>query len=343
MSKTPPNINSSFKKKSRPVFSKDICIKGIQKGDIKILSYVISKAESNLVEDQDFVRDIITAIPVKNNIRKIAISGSPGVGKSTFINSFGSFLVKHKKRIAVLPVDPSSHISHGSILGDKTRMEDLMSLDDAYIKPMASALALGGLAPSTNVAVMICERSNFDYIILETVGVGQSEYEARHMVDLFLLLLQPGGGDDLQGIKRGIMEMADLMIITKADGSLMDNANLSLKSYRNALKLNLPNNYNWSPEIIKYSSMTHKGQKETLALIDKYFLYMSKENRLNDLRHGQDKYSFEKAYKQLVLSRLLSNTEINNFISLLKQRIENKELIPLQALNDLSKKLEETL
>lgn len=343
MAKSPLNINPNYKRKPSPIYSKAECLDGIQTGNTKLLSYVISKAESQKEDDQQFVRDIIIELPPKNNVRKLAISGSPGVGKSTFINSFGSFLIKNKKKVAVLPVDPSSHISQGSILGDKTRMEDLVNFEGAYIKPMASALALGGLAPATSVASMICQRANFDYIIMETVGVGQSEYEARHMVDMFILLLQPGGGDDLQGIKRGIMEMADMMVITKADGSLLDNAEFSFKAYRNAMKLMLPNTYNWSPEVFKYSSMTGEGRNEVLSGIDAYFKFMNAEEFLENMRHKQSQYHFNKEYKNLMLNKLLRKDNIKELIDKLQTQLNSKEIIPLQALNILSNKLEELL
>jgi len=310
LAKAPSNINPNYRRKPIPEYSKKECLDGVSSGNTKLLSYVISKAESHKLQDQKFVRDIIIELPPNKNVRKLAISGSPGVGKSTFINSFGSHLIANNNKVAVLPVDPSSHISQGSILGDKTRMEDLVNLDGAYIKPMASALALGGLAPSTAVSSMICERSNFDFIIMETVGVGQSEYEARHMVDMFLLLLQPGGGDDLQGIKRGIMEMADMMIITKADGSLLTNADFSYKAYKNALKLMLPNTFNWSPSVFKYSSIDGKGKDEVLNGIEDYYKFMSEDEALIKLRHNQSQHHFNKEYRNLILNQVLGNNNI---------------------------------
>ena len=343
MAKSPSNINPNYKRKSTPQYSLEECLHGVKNGVIKILSFVISKAESNLESDQQFVRDVIIGLSANSDVRKIAISGSPGVGKSTFINSFGAYLVECGHKVAVLPVDPSSHISQGSILGDKTRMEDLVNLKGAYIKPMASALALGGLAPSSAVASMICERSDFDYIIMETVGVGQSEYEARHLVDMFLLLLQPGGGDDLQGIKRGIMEMADMLVITKADGTLMTNAQSSHKAYQNALKLMLPNQYNWRPKVFKYSSMTGLGREDVLKGIDVYYNFMKEEEKLNKLRQSQSQYHFDKEYKSLLLNKLLQKNEVKVLMDDLHRQLNDKEIIPLQALNKLSKRLEELL
>lgn len=343
MAKAPSNINPNYKRKPIPEYSKQACLEGIQSGDTKLLSYVISKAESHLKEDQKLVREIIIELQPKGDVRKLAISGSPGVGKSTFINSFGAHLIENNKKVAVLPVDPSSHISQGSILGDKTRMEDLVNLKGAYIKPMASALALGGLAPSTAVATMLCERADFDYIIMETVGVGQSEYEARHLVDMFILLLQPGGGDDLQGIKRGIMEMADMMVITKADGTLLANADFSFKAYKNAMKLMLPNTYNWSPDVFKYSSLTGDGRDDVLEGINRYYKFMLNGDFLSQLRHAQKKYHFNKEYKNLMLNQLLEKSDIKNLIDRLQKQLDNQEIIPLQALNKLSNKLEELL
>ncbi|MBT8231363.1 MAG: methylmalonyl Co-A mutase-associated GTPase MeaB [Saprospiraceae bacterium] len=339
MPNSPSNINPNFKRKPSPVYTMVMCLQGIEKGDTKILSYVISKAESHLLEDQKFVSEIIIKLKPKKNTKKIAISGAPGVGKSSFINSFGSYLLSKGQKLAILPVDPSSQLSQGSILGDKTRMEDLVNLDDAYIKPMASSLALGGLAPSSSVAAMICERSIFDFIIMETVGVGQSEYEARHMVDLFVLLLQPGGGDDLQGIKRGIMEMADLMIVTKVDGLLEKNGLQSYKAYQNAMKMFLPNKYGWSSQIFKHSSMTGMGEDDIYNGIKEYFDFMNEEARLGSLRSMQDERLFEKEYKSILLNHIMSNDDVSKTIESLRQQLNKQEIIPLQALETLRQKL----
>ena len=215
MSNIPSNINPRFKRTPIKFFTLEECIENIS--DYKILSYLISKSESRLVSDNQFVAHVISQTESTKLTKRIAVSGSPGVGKSTFINSLGKQLLEKGNSIAVLPVDPSSHVSKGSILGDKTRMDDLIHSDKVFIKPMASSLSLGGVAPASQMASLLCERAGFDYVFIETVGVGQSEYEVAGMVDFFMVLMLPNAGDELQGIKKGIMELADALIINNAN------------------------------------------------------------------------------------------------------------------------------
>lgn len=326
------NINPGFKRNPAPSYSVDHCINNIQ--DYKILSHLISKAESKLGKDQDFVSTVLNILPDKQS-RRIAISGSPGVGKSTFINSLGELMVAQGLKVAVLPVDPSSHVSRGSILGDKTRMENLIRLDNVFIKPMASSLALGGVAPASQMATLLCEKAGFDYILIETVGVGQSEYEVRHLVDLFVLLLQPGGGDDLQGIKRGIMEMADLMVVTKADGALKTNAQQSFEAYKNAAKLLLPNVLGWHPKVKMYSSVTQEGSETLFNCLDQYFKFLSEKDRITKLRDAQNEYFFDKEYKTLLLSRFDSKKDFQSELKLIKEAFKNKNILIFEAIQKL--------
>ena len=326
------NINPGFKRNPSPQYSIEYCITNIQ--DYKILSHLISKAESKLDTDQNFVSEVLNILPNKQS-KRIAISGSPGVGKSTFINSIGKLLVDQGARIAVLPVDPSSHVSRGSILGDKTRMEDLIKLDKVFIKPMASSLALGGVAPASQMATLLCEKAGFDYILIETVGVGQSEYEVRHLVDLFILLLQPGGGDDLQGIKRGIMEMADLMVVTKADGALKSNAKQSFEAYKNASKLLLPNSLDWRPKVKLYSSITKEGSETLFNCLDQYFEFLEKEDRITQLRDAQNEYFFNKEYKSILLSHFENKRDFQDELKLIKEAFKNKNILIFEAIQKL--------
>ena len=209
----PKHINPSYQRLVTKKYSLQEC-HDLIKTDSQVLSHLISKAESTLEEDRKFLEIIYDKVPRKSDTKRIAITGAPGVGKSSFLNSYCKELIARGNKVAILPVDPTSYTTKGSILGDKTRMDALVGLKDVYIKPMASALALGGVAPATAAAICLCEMADYDYIFVETVGVGQSEYEVRGLVDLFILLLQPGGGDELQGIKRGIMEMADCLLYT---------------------------------------------------------------------------------------------------------------------------------
>lgn len=335
MSDARKHINPLFKHNSRKLYTLQECINGLRSSEVKVLSYLISKSESAKKEDEDFVLKVLQSVKPNDSVRRLAISGSPGVGKSTFINSFGKFLVENGKRIAVLPVDPTSQISQGSILGDKTRMDELINEQNAYIKPMASSLALGGLAPSTYVAMQICERAGFDYIILETVGVGQSEFEARHMVDMFLLLLQPGGGDNLQGIKRGIMEMADLFVITKADGQLKDNAKRTYREYQNAMQLMSLNKWLWEPQAHLYSAIEHEGRDAVYKTMNAYFKYLEDNEYLSQLRSEQDQRYFSHEYKTLLLEHAFKSIPVSKKIEELNDKMRSKEILPLQALYEL--------
>jgi len=333
MSKISSNINPHFKRNPKKSYSLQECINGIS--DFKILAHLISKSESNLLEDKNFVSEVISQTVSKKISRRIAISGSPGVGKSTFINSLGKALLSQEKTIAILPVDPSSHVSRGSILGDKTRMEDLIKSDQVFIKPMASSLSLGGVAPATQMASILCERAGFDYVFIETVGVGQSEYEVKHLVDLFILLLQPGGGDDLQGIKRGIMEMADLMVITKADGLLLNNARASFDSYSHASQLMLQNDLGWKAKVKMYSSLTNEGQETILKCINQYFKFLSEADKLDVLRKRQRAYFFDKSFKSLAVEHFRQNAELQLKLEALKTKLLDNSILLFEAKNEM--------
>ncbi len=342
MDQSGKHINPSFRKKAKLEYSFQECLDGLDQGNFGILAYLISKAESKLLDDQKLVRQVLMHSKAKEHVRKIAISGSPGVGKSSFIDSFGSFLVANNQRIAVLPVDPSSYISKGSILGDKTRMETLSRSENAFIKPMASALVLGGLAPSSSVAVMLCERSSFDYIILETVGVGQSEVEARDIVDMFILLLQAGGGDDLQGIKRGIMELADLFVVTKADGSLLSNANQTARQIKQISSLLAGNGYGWYAPVKTHSAINNEGNEHLKECIEDYYRYMQNDDKLNTMRLKQNSKLFEKQSRELIVQHLLKNPKIASALESIKSKLEDNQLNSIEALKALEDTLDES-
>ncbi|OYT17556.1 MAG: methylmalonyl Co-A mutase-associated GTPase MeaB, partial [Bacteroidetes bacterium 4572_77] len=238
----PSSINPRFAQKRKKVLDlpeASYYVEGILKGNRSILSKAITLVESNLQVHRVLAQEIIEAcLPHSSNSVRIGITGVPGVGKSTFIEAFGSFLTQDlHKRLAVLAIDPSSQRSKGSILGDKTRMEKLTNDDLAFIRPSPSAGSLGGVAQKTHESIILCEAAGFEVILIETVGVGQSETAVHGMVDFFLLLMLAGAGDELQGIKRGIMEMADALIINKADGENKQKAALARQEYANALHL----------------------------------------------------------------------------------------------------------
>lgn len=258
---------------------------GILAGDRVTLSRAITLVESALPEDEEMSVTLLeTLLPHTGKALRIGITGVPGVGKSTFIETFGTYLTSIQKKLAVLTIDPSSQLTYGSILGDKTRMETLAKNPRAYIRPSASGSNLGGVAHKTREAALLCEAAGFDIIIIETVGTGQSETAVKNMVDFFLLLMLAGAGDELQGIKKGIMEMADALVITKADGENKKKAAMAAADYSHALHLFQPPASGWSPNVMTCSAQENEGitkiwdtiqQFETLTKSTGYFL----ENR----------------------------------------------------------------
>ncbi len=248
--------------------SSEALVSGILSGNITALSRAITLVESTSFSHIDKANKVInTCLPYANKSVRIGITGVPGVGKSTFIEAFGKHLTGLGKKVAVLAVDPSSTISHGSILGDKTRMEELVKDQNAYIRPSASGETLGGVARKTRETITLCEAAGFDTIIIETVGVGQSETAVHSMVDFFLLLKISGAGDELQGIKRGIMEMADAIVINKADGDNIRKANLAKTEFNRALHLFPAKKSGWIPTTSTCSAITHEGIPEVWKTI----------------------------------------------------------------------------
>lgn len=335
----PKHINPSYRRQSTRAYTLGECQELIAI-DVQVLSHLISKAESTLDEDRRFLESVYDSIPRKKDTKRIAITGAPGVGKSSFLNSYCKHLVDSGYKVAILPVDPTSYTTRGSILGDKTRMDALVGLRGIFIKPMASALALGGVAPATAAAVCLCEMAGYDYIFIETVGVGQSEYEVRDLVDLFILLLQPGGGDELQGIKRGIMEMADLLLITKADGDLKTIAEISRDNYKSALRLFSINEWSWKAKCSLYSSVTSSYIQDLDKQIEGYFSHINKGNRWAELRKKQEQLRFQEGLKGLLYRRLAEKKSIKQKMETLSLSISKGELSHLQALNSLEELLD---
>ncbi len=236
---------------------------GVVRGDRRLLGRAITLVESAREEDRPAAAALLaTLLPRTGRAVRLGISGAPGVGKSTFIEAFGSWLVDHGRRVAVLAVDPSSQRSGGSILGDKTRMEQLSRADRAFIRPSPAGRTLGGVARRTREAMLVCEAAGYDTVLIETVGVGQSEAAVASMVDMFLLLIAPGGGDDLQGIKRGIVELADLIVVTKADGTLAPDASRIAADYAGALGLLRPADGRWLARVVSVSALENRGMAD---------------------------------------------------------------------------------
>ena len=252
------------------------------------LSKAITLIESERNDHKKLAQQLLNQLlPHSGNALRIGISGSPGVGKSTLIEVFGLYLIKLKKRLAVLTIDPSSLISGGSILGDKTRMQKLSTNPKSFIRATPSRGMLGGVSPNTREAILLCEASGFDVVIIETVGVGQSEITVRDMVDMFVLLVQPAGGDDLQGIKRGVVEMADLLIVTKADGPLLGAALQAQSDYKNALALSRPLYPNWVAPVVTCAALSHTNIGQICQLIKKYHKTILADDTITQRRSEQ--------------------------------------------------------
>lgn len=246
-------------------------IDGINNGDRTILARAITLIESSHPEHQKLAQELLKSLlPKTGKSKRIGISGTPGVGKSTFIESFGKLLTSLNKTVAVLAVDPTSQVSGGSILGDKTRMNELAIDSLAFIRPSPSGETLGGVARRTRESLLLCEAFGFDYVLIETVGVGQSETAVAQMVDIFIMLLQPGAGDDLQGIKRGILEVVDMVVVTKDDGDQQKIIHKAKHDYEQAL--HILRHEGWMPPVLSCSALTKKGLPEVLDTIEKYFL-----------------------------------------------------------------------
>jgi len=244
---------------------------GVVQGDRRSLARAITLAESTRPDHRDDAEAILAdVLPHTGGATRIGISGAPGAGKSTFIEALGLHLVDHGHRVAVLAVDPSSTLSGGSILGDKTRMEQLTRSADAFVRPSPTGGTLGGVARRTREALLLCEAAGFDVVLVETVGVGQSEVAVSAMVDVFLVLVSPGAGDELQGIKRGIMELADLVVVNKADGDLASAAAATAADYANALHLARPRTAAWSPRVLTCSALLGEGIAEVWDAIVEY-------------------------------------------------------------------------
>jgi LAO/AO transport system kinase len=288
----PPNINPEVFTKSgrkwRKKYSTDEYVEGILSGNMTILSQAITLVESSLPGHYDIAQAIIEkCLPYSSKSIRIGITGVPGAGKSTFIETFGLHITGEGRKIAVLTIDPSSEKTKGSILGDKTRMEQLSSHPDAFIRPSPSAGTLGGVARKTRETIILCEAAGFNTILVETVGVGQSETAVHSMVDFFLLLMLAGAGDELQGIKRGIMEMADLIAITKADGPNKQVAEGARVSYQNALHMFPAKSSGWMPQVLTCSALTNTGISELWKIILEYIASSRESGYFEELRRQQ--------------------------------------------------------
>ncbi|PJB14676.1 MAG: methylmalonyl Co-A mutase-associated GTPase MeaB [Flavobacteriales bacterium CG_4_9_14_3_um_filter_32_8] len=310
---------------------------GILQGSRTILSKAITLIESSNSQHQQLAEELIErCLSFSGKSVRVGITGVPGVGKSTFIEALGTYLIEEKnKKVAVLAIDPSSTKTKGSILGDKTRMNKLSINENAFIRPSPSSGALGGVAKATRETIILCEAAGYDTILIETVGVGQSETEVKLMVDFFLLLMLAGAGDELQGIKRGIMEIADVIIINKADGSNVDNANLAQQEYKNALHLFPANDNGWLPQVGICSSTENKGISETWKIIENYFKLTQSNTSFYTNRKLQSKFWLENTINTSIKELFYSNEKIKAKINELEIKVMDGAISPFKAAKEL--------
>lgn len=326
------NAAKSIKAKRHKQPSTDDLVSGILSGNISALSRAITLIESTNQAHADKAHDIISAcLPHANKSIRIGITGVPGVGKSTFIEAFGSYLTKIGKKIAVLAVDPSSTLSKGSILGDKTRMEDLVKDNNAYIRPSPSGDSLGGVARKTRETIILCEAAGFDTIIIETVGVGQSETAVHSMVDFFLLLKLAGAGDELQGIKRGIIEMADIIVINKADGDNLKAAKSAKVEFNRALHLYPEKESGWSPKVTLCSSLKKQGIDETWDLISDYIKVAASNGYFEKNRQSQNKFWLLQTIEERLKSDFYKSKNIQAELKKQIKLVETGQTTPFAA------------
>ncbi|MBV1888118.1 MAG: methylmalonyl Co-A mutase-associated GTPase MeaB, partial [Urechidicola sp.] len=298
-------------------------------GDISYLSKAITLIESNNEKHYKKATEILEGcLSQPNKSIRIGITGVPGVGKSTFIEAFGNELTEKGKKVAVLAIDPTSSINEGSILGDKTRMELLASNKDAFIRPSPSGKSLGGVARKTRETINLCEAAGFDYILVETVGVGQSEIAVHAMVDFFLLLKLANAGDELQGVKRGIIEMADLIVINKSDGNYKEQANLAKIEFERALHLFPAKSSGWIPKVLTCSSIENRGIHSIISVIEKYLSLTKKNDYFYKRRNEQNVQWFYDTINNELKSHFLKNEKIKREITKYINRIESNKISP---------------
>ncbi|MBO3699010.1 methylmalonyl Co-A mutase-associated GTPase MeaB [Roseivirga sp. E12] len=314
-------------------------IAGVLVGDRLVLSRAITLCESQKAEDIIASEKLLKAIlPKTGNSMRIGITGVPGVGKSTFIESFGTLLTTQGKKLAVLTVDPSSQKTKGSILGDKTRMEELARNPMAFIRPSASGSALGGVSSKTREAMLLCEAAGFDIIFIETVGVGQSETLVHGMVDFFLLLMLAGAGDELQGIKKGIMEMADAVVINKADGENQKAANRAKAEYQSALHLFPIDESGWLPQVKTCSALENIGLDEIWEMIVKHQISMQTNGFWTENRKRQQVDWFKESVNEMLGQAFYHDAKIAKVLPTILKQVESGELPAMSAAYNLIQK-----
>lgn len=335
----PPMTNPYLKLKARPRrrnITAAEYVEGIRKGNVTMLGQAVTLVESQLPEHQSLAQEVIEkCLPYTGNSKRIGITGVPGAGKSTSIDVFGLHVLNRGGKLAVLAIDPSSELTKGSILGDKTRMEKLSVQKDAFIRPSPSAGSLGGVARKTRETIVLCEAAGYDNIFVETVGVGQSETAVHSMVDFFLLIQLAGTGDELQGIKRGIMEMADGIVINKCDGDNVERAKLAAAQFRSALHLFPTPPSGWSPKVLTYSGYYELGIDEVWKMIDEYFEFVHKNGYFEERRRQQEKYWMYETINEQLKRHFYTNPVIEEMLAAKKHMVLSARQSSFVAASDV--------
>lgn len=335
----PASVNPYLKSQRqarRRQLTVDEYVDGITKGDVTILSQAVTLVESVKPEHQAIAQEVIEkCLPFSGNSIRIGISGVPGAGKSTSIDVFGLHVLEQGGKLAVLAIDPSSERSKGSILGDKTRMEKLAVHPDSFIRPSPSAGSLGGVARKTRETIILCEAAGFDKIFVETVGVGQSETAVHSMVDFFLLIQLAGTGDELQGIKRGIMEMADGIVINKADGSNVEKAKLAASQFRNALHLFPAPESGWTPQVLTYSGFYGIGIKAIWTMVYDFINFVKLNGYFDYRRNEQSKYWMYESINEQLRDSFYNDPVIDGMLAGQEQKVLSGNLTSFVAAKKL--------
>ena len=325
-----------FLKKKRKLPTAEQFFEGIRKGDITLLSQAVTLVESARSDHQEIAQQIIEkCLPFAGNSVRLGITGVPGAGKSTTIEALGMHIIRRGGKLAVLAIDPSSERSKGSILGDKTRMEELSAEPNAYIRPSPSAGSLGGVARKTRETIILCEAAGFDTIFIETVGVGQSETAVHSMVDFFLLIMLAGAGDELQGIKRGIMEMADAIAINKADGNNVQKAQRAKAEYTSALHLFPPAQSGWIPRVETCSALENTGVSELWDMVGEYVDKTKENGYFSHRRKEQSQYWMFETINEKLKASFYNNSEIAALTEQYKNKVLSDEMSSFSAAQDL--------
>lgn len=300
-------------------------------GDRRALAKAITLVESQRPQDVETAQTLLkTVLPHTGNSIRIGITGVPGVGKSTFIEAFGQHVIEQGHRLAVLAVDPSSPVAGGSILGDKTRMEALSREEAAFIRPSPAGRALGGVAFKTRESLLLCEAAGFDIILVETVGVGQSEHQVAGMVDFFLLLMLPGGGDELQGIKKGILELADAIVVNKADGSSESLARTTQQHYRSAMSLLRHDDF-WEPKVMTCSALQRQGIEEIWKMISEYADASRADGAFDEIRAEQNLSWMRQLVDELLRDQLAKHPRVREALPTVEADVRSAAQTPLAA------------